>query len=170
MNQTLVLRLVDLSHKTSISSTIWNIHTSDTFARYLSRVAPMGKAVPGTILCYVCGLYLLKAWQVTGTWSKYFLFIRGTSGLWSVKNGINSLEELFSYIFHMFLLHCTVLSLQRVIYTISKCLGPVRSSPTSLTGLWCCRWLWMVTGFRQGFHSFENIFLYYIQISGDFLF
>lgn len=60
MNQTLVLRLGDLSHKALISSIICNIHTSVIFARYLGRVVPMGKAVPGTTLCYVCGFYLVK--------------------------------------------------------------------------------------------------------------
>jgi len=60
MNQTLVLRLADLSHKALISSAIRNIHTSVTFARYLDRVPPTTKAVPGTIMYYVCGLYLIK--------------------------------------------------------------------------------------------------------------
>lgn len=60
MNQTLVLRLADLAHKALISSAICNIHTSVTFTRYLDRVLPATKAVPGTILYYVCGLYLIK--------------------------------------------------------------------------------------------------------------
>lgn len=60
INWVLVLRLEGLSHKALISSMICNIHTSVTFAKYLGRVVPVGKAVPGTTLYYVCGLYLVK--------------------------------------------------------------------------------------------------------------
>lgn len=139
MNQTLVLRLADLPRKTLISSFVCDIHTSVTFARYLDRVPPTTKAVPGSILYYVCGLCLIKPQVGLDKSLAHDPSLSHLSGVQVVcgqsKLKMTLWKRFFNTFFTCFFYNETLLSLQRVIYIISECPGPVCRSPAGLSRL-----------------------------------